>query len=83
MDYGHLYCIVRCCRFMDYGPLWVHFGGFRQKGLRQLSDPNGLARESLNLRFMDYGLFDGLWTFVFHCAVDSWIMDHHGSIFVV
>ena len=43
------------------GLLWVHFGDLRQERYNDVSDPNGFARESLNLRFMDYGPFDGLW----------------------
>ena len=34
---------------------WVDFWEFRQPGGNQPSDQNGLARESLNLRSMDYG----------------------------
>ena len=36
-------------------PFWVHFRGFSQTRENELSSPNGLARESLSLRSMDFG----------------------------
>ena len=38
-------------------PFWVRFLGFSQARENEGSDPNGLSRESLNLRSMDSGGF--------------------------
>ena len=52
LSFGALDSSIDCLRILGSpGRFW----GFGAKGGKLASDPNGLARESLNLRSMDYG----------------------------